>query len=259
MPCIAINCSALPDNLLESELFGYKAGAFTDAKKDKPGKFALADGGTLFLDEIGDISAAMQAKLLRVLQQRTIEPLGDTRSIPVDVRIVTATNKDLPQMVRDGTFREDLYYRVKILSIVMPPLRNRRRDIPLLCEHFIGRFNSRFKKNISGISGKAMDILLTYDYPGNIRELENIIEHAFIFCKTDLVEPEHLPPEITTDKNETGRAVNSLDDVRNFSDMERMFIRKILNETGGNREKAAEKMKIHKVTLYRKLKALGLG
>jgi transcriptional regulator with PAS, ATPase and Fis domain len=254
---IAINCSALPDNLLESELFGYKAGAFTDAKKDKPGKFALADGGTLFLDEIGDISAAMQAKLLRVLQQRTVEPLGDTKSLPVDVRVVAATNKDLTQMVRDGTFREDLYYRIKVLSIVMPPLRSRRRDIPPLCEHFIGRFNRQFRKNITAISSKAMDILLAYSYPGNIRELENIIEHAFIFCKSDTIEPEHLPPESGV-RQQPKDCGDLLAQIGTYEDLERLFLKKILADVNGSRTRAALKLGIHKVTLFRKIKALGL-
>jgi len=256
-PFIAINCSALPDNLLESELFGYKAGAFTDAKKDKPGKFALADRGTIFLDEIGDISAAMQAKLLRVLQERTIEPLGDTRSVPVDVRVVAATNKDLAAMVKEGKFREDLYYRIKVLTITMPPLRSRRRDIPLLCDHFIKQFNRRFKKNVEKVSSAAMDILLAYGYPGNIRELENIIEHAFIFCKSDSIEPHHLPPEVRG-PGQQPQSVDALANVQSFEELERMFIRKVLHDVDGSRTKAAEKLGIHTVTLFRKIKALGL-
>jgi PAS domain S-box-containing protein len=256
-PFIPINCSALPDTLLESELFGYKAGAFTDAKKDKPGKLKLADGGTLFLDEIGDISPAMQAKLLRVLQHRVIEPLGDTKSVTVDVRVIAATNRDLPQMVKEGKFREDLLYRIKVLTITLPPLRDRRRDIPALCSHFIAIFNKRYSKNIQKMSSETMDILLAYHYPGNIRELENAIEHAFIFCKGPAIEPVHLPADLAN----LPRGVpcgNSLDGIDNFEDLERMFLRKIIEEAGGNKNKAARKLGIHKVTLFRKIKALGL-
>ncbi|MBD3392652.1 MAG: PAS domain S-box protein [Chitinivibrionales bacterium] len=254
---VAINCSALPDNLLESELFGYKAGAFTDAKKDKPGKFTLAHGGTIFLDEIGDISAAMQVKLLRVLQEKTIEPLGDTRSVPVDVRVVAATNRDLSRMVGEGRFREDLYYRIKVLNIALPPLRDRRRDIPLLCDHFIKRFNTRYRKDVRQVSSAAMDAFLAYHYPGNIRELENIIEHAFIFCKEDTIEPGHLPPELCLTGSPAAGG-DPLDGITDFADLERLFIRRILTETDGNRLKAARRMGIHKATLFRKLRALGI-
>lgn len=257
-PFIAINCSALPDNLLESELFGYKAGAFTDAKRDKPGKFSLADGGTIFLDEIGDISPAMQAKLLRVLQEKTFEPLGAVSSKSVDVRVVTATNRDLPNMVREGGFREDLYYRIKVLSIKLPALRERRRDIPLLCDRFIEVFNDRYTKNITSISNSAMDHLLTYHYPGNIRELENALEHAFIFCKGETIEIRHLPPEIaeTTDTPETS---DPFEGIRNFEDLERQFLQKAIERAEGNKLKTARDLGIHKTTLFRKLKALGLG
>jgi transcriptional regulator with PAS, ATPase and Fis domain len=255
-PFVAINCSALPDNLLESELFGYKAGAFTDAKKDKPGKFALAEGGTLFLDEIGDISMTMQAKLLRVLQEKTFEPLGDTKTVHADVRVVAATNKDLSKMVKEGAFREDLFYRVKVLYINLPSLRERKSDIPLLCEHFIERFNTRFEKNVREISPEALDVLLLHEYPGNIRELENVMEHAFIFCKDSSIQPVHLPPELSSPVPLSTAVVSA--EAQSFEDVERAFIRKTLTEVHGNRNKAAEKLGIHKATLFRKLRSLGI-
>jgi PAS domain S-box-containing protein len=255
---MAINCSALPDNLLESELFGYKAGAFTDAKKDKPGKLALADGGTVFLDEIGDLSPAIQVKLLRVLQETAFEPLGATKSVTVDVRVITATNRDLSALIKDGRFREDLYYRIKVLSIDLPPLRERRSDIPLLCDHFIEIFNGRYEKHIAGVSDEVSATLLSYDFPGNIRELENILEHAFIFCKQDHIEMDHLPPELGGEAE--GRdVVKALSGVKNFRELERLYIESVLAETGGNKTLAAKRLGIHKATLFRKLKQLGIS
>ena len=257
-PFIAINCSALPDNLLESELFGYKAGAFTDAKKDKPGKFALAEGGTVFLDEIGDVSPAIQVKLLRFLQEKTFEPLGDTRSMQADVRVVAATNRNLPELLKKGAFREDLYYRLNVLSIHLPPLRERRCDIPLLCGHFIGVFNERYNKTIKEISREALDLLLAYDFSGNIRELENIIEHAFVYCKSPVIQPGHLPTGMHARAAwaDTGRLPA---EVRNFKDLERFFLTQVLAETGGNRSKAAARLGVHRASLFRKLRMLGLS
>ncbi|HPE07994.1 MAG TPA: sigma 54-interacting transcriptional regulator, partial [Smithellaceae bacterium] len=195
-PFLAVNCSALPDTLLESELFGYKAGAFTDAKKDKPGRFCLAENGTLFLDEIGEITLAMQVKLLRVLQEKTYEPLGATQSVKHNVRIIAATNKNLEELVHQNRFREDLFYRINVFKINLPPLRERMEDIPLLIDHFVGRFNILQKKNIEGVSDEAMSLLMTYNYPGNIRELANVVERAFILCKTGVIEKKHLPEEL---------------------------------------------------------------
>ena len=192
-PFVAVNCGALPDTLLESELFGYKAGAFTDARHDKPGRFALADGGTIFLDEIGDISPAMQTRLLRVLQERTFEPLGAVKPVAVDVRVLAATNQNLEELVRSGTFREDLFYRIHIIRLVLPRLQERREDIPLLVEHFITKFNRLRGKDIVGVSEEVLARLMDYDYPGNVRELENIIEHAFILCRGGLIQMPHLP------------------------------------------------------------------
>jgi PAS domain S-box-containing protein len=191
---VAVNCAALPDTLLESELFGHRAGAFTDARRDRPGRFALADGGTLFLDEIGDISPAAQVRLLRVLQEKTIEPLGASEPVQVNVRVLAATHRDLAQRVREGAFREDLFYRIRVIYLKLPSLGERREDIPLLVERFIGQFNRREDKDIAGVSEDAMACLLEHDYPGNVRELENVIEQAFVLCRGGLIEPRHLPP-----------------------------------------------------------------
>lgn len=192
-PFVVVNSGALPDTLLESELFGYKAGAFTDAKQDKPGRIARAEGGTLFLDEIGDVSPALQVRLLRVLQQKTYEPLGSNQTKRADVRFIAATHRQLGEMVREGTFREDLYYRLNVVPVRLPPLRERREDIPLLIEHFINRFNRINHRQISGIDELALAILMQYHFPGNVRELENIIEYAFILCRRGPIALPHLP------------------------------------------------------------------
>ena len=206
-PFVAVSCGALPDTLLESELFGYKAGAFTDAKKDKPGRFAIAQGGTIFLDEIGDISAAVQVRLLRVLQERTYEPLGAVSSVKADVRVITATNKKLDELVKQSQFREDLYYRINVMKLELPLLRDRKDDIPLLVNHFISHFNRLRSKNISCVTDEVLAILLAYDYPGNVRELENIIEHCFVLCQAEIIEKKHLPasvcPSSSVDKVKT--------------------------------------------------------
>ncbi|MBN1306704.1 MAG: sigma 54-interacting transcriptional regulator [Chitinispirillaceae bacterium] len=255
-PFIPINCSALPDTLFESELFGYKAGAFTDAKKDKCGRFALAEGGTVFLDEIGDISPAMQVKLLRVLQEKAYEPLGATQPVKANVRVIAATNKNLGEMVGIGTFREDLYYRINVVTVHLPPLRERRCDIPLLCNHFIERFNARYDKKIKGISEAALQLLMAHDFPGNIRELENSIEHAFIFCKCDLIESTHLPASFRERNGTSGVAITG--EISSFDELERMYIKSVLIECGGNKITAADRMGIHKATLFRKLKQFGI-
>nr|MBP6991558.1 sigma 54-interacting transcriptional regulator [Spirochaetota bacterium] len=195
-PLTVINCAAVPDNLLESELFGYKAGAFTDAKKDKPGKIAQAEGGTLFLDEIGDISPAIQVKLLRFLQEREYEPLGGIAPLKSDVRIIAATNKILADEIRDGRFREDLYYRITVVNIKLPSLAERKEDIPFLVKHFIQKYNILRGKNIEGVSDSVINILMHHEYPGNIRELENIIEHAFVLCRETYIQPVHLPAHL---------------------------------------------------------------
>ncbi len=195
-PYIAVNCGALPDTLLESELFGYEKGAFTDAKKDKPGRFAHAEGGTLFLDEIGSMSQMVQVKLLRVLQEMEYEPLGSVKTLKADVRIIAAANKNLYDFVKSDKFRDDLYYRLNIFKIELPPLSERLQDIPLLTEHFIRQFNAKKGKDIQGISEDTLEVLMNHDFPGNIRELENIIEHSFILCRGSVIEPPHLPKDL---------------------------------------------------------------
>jgi len=255
-PLVTVNCGALPDNLLESELFGYKAGAFTDAKKDKPGRFALAEKGSIFLDEIGDVSAAIQVKLLRVLEDKTYEPLGATETERADVRVITATNKDLYKLVREGTVREDFYYRINIVRIVIPPLRERREDIPLLVEHFIGRFNHLRQKNIVNLSPQALSLLMRHDFPGNVRELENIIEHAFILCPGGMIEPDHLPGYLLP-PDLPGPFASSPPSL-SFKEVEANFIRLVLDQNDWVCPAAARQLGIHKSTLYRKIKALGI-
>jgi PAS domain S-box-containing protein len=252
-PFIAVNCGALPDTLLESELFGYKAGAFTDAKKDKPGRFRLAEKGTLFLDEIGDISPALQVRLLRVLQEKTYEPLGSVETVPSDVRIIAATNRRLQELVKEGKFREDLYYRIHVIRMELPPLRDRMEDIPLLADHFIHHFNVLQKKEISGLSGESLACLVSYDYPGNVRELQNIIEHAFILCKLGLIEPHHLPENLCLSR---GMESSGRNETMNMKDLEAVFITNMLRRHQWNRIKTAKALGIHKSTLFRKIKAL---
>jgi PAS domain S-box-containing protein len=252
-PFIAVNCGALPDTLLESELFGYKAGAFTDAKKDKPGRFRLAERGTLFLDEVGDISPALQVRLLRVLQEKTYEPLGSVETVPSDVRIIAATNRRLQELVKEGKFREDLYYRINVIRMELPPLRDRMEDIPLLADHFIHHFNLLQKKEIAGLSGEALACLVSYDYPGNVRELQNIIEHAFILCKSGLIEPHHLPENLCLSR---GMESSGRNETMNMKDLEAVFITNMLRRHQWNRIKTAKALGIHKSTLFRKIKAL---
>jgi sigma-54 dependent transcriptional regulator, acetoin dehydrogenase operon transcriptional activator AcoR len=192
-PFVALNCGALPDTLLESELFGHVAGAFTDAKRNRLGRFAMAEGGTLFLDEIGDISPALQVRLLRVLEERAYEPLGSSKTVKADIRIVTATNKDLAELVQEGGFRKDLYYRINVVKVELPNLAQRKEDIPFLAEHFIDRLNKLRNKNILGLSQETLAAFMRHDWPGNIRELENVIEYAFILCRGNFIQPNCLP------------------------------------------------------------------
>ncbi len=254
-PFIAINCGALPDTLLESELFGYKAGAFTGANKDKPGRFAQARGGTIFLDEIGDVSQAMQVRLLRVLQERKIEPLGGTSPMDVDVRVLAATHRDLGKMLESGQFRQDLFYRINVMKIDIPPLRKRKEDIPLLVEHFIQKFNRIQAKSVEGITAEAIALLMTHDYPGNIRELENLIEHAFVLCENGWIEPHHLP-------NGPAQFSSGRTGGRNFHEavnaFEAQLIRDAMHKNHYSRLETARSLGIHKTTLFRKMKALGI-
>jgi PAS domain S-box-containing protein len=253
-PFIAVNCAALPDTLLESELFGHKAGAFTDARRDKPGRFTIANSGTLFLDEIGDISSAMQIRLLRVLQERTIEPLGAVEPVKVDVRIVAATNRDLAKLVQEGAFREDLYYRVRVISLNLPSLSQRREDIPLLVDHLVAKLNSIQGKDIEGVSEEVMAQLMEYEYPGNVRELENIIEQAFVLCRGRLIELHHLPPELRPSGPSSSGKTNPM----SLLAMEKLLISEALRRHKGSRGKAARQLGINPSTLYRKMKTLGV-
>jgi len=254
-PLVAVSCAALPDTLLESELFGYKAGAFTDARRDKPGRFALAEGGTLFLDEIGDTSPALQVRLLRVLQDKTYEPLGSTESLTADVRIITATNRDLGEMVSRGEFRSDLFYRINVVRLVLPPLRERREDLPLLADHFIARANRLRGKNIDGLAPAALNILMRHDFPGNVRELENVIEHAFVLCPGGMIRPEHLPEHL---RPLAEGPVSSISAATSLREMEAQLIRDALRRNDWNRLAAARELGIHKSTLFRKVRALGI-
>ncbi len=250
-PFVAVNCAALPDTLLESELFGHKAGAFTDARKDKAGRFELADGGTIFLDEIGDISAAMQMRLLRVLQDHIIEPLGAVKPKPVDIRVVAATNKDLSRQVQNGKFREDLFYRIRVVHIVLPSLKERREDIPLLITHLVRKFNRLQGRDIAGVSLEVIARLMAYEFPGNVRELENIIEQAFVLCRSGIIELHHLPPDLRPDVATVGDKFGSM----NLRAMEKHFISESLSIFKGNRKKAAKALGIDVATLYRKIKS----
>ena len=255
-PFVAVSCGALPDTLLESELFGYKTGAFTGADKDKPGRFALAEGGALFLDEIGEVSPALQIRLLRVLQEKTYEPLGGTESVKADIRVITATNRDLTAQVKKGAFRQDLFYRVNVVKLELPPLRRRKEDIPLLVEHFIARFNRLQDKAVSGVAPEVMAFLMAHDYPGNVRELENIVEHAFVLCGEGRIEPRHLPEEFVA---RVPAATPSKDMAAGVRAMEVQAIRQALERNGFNRLAAARELGLHKSTLFRKLKALGIA
>jgi len=253
-PFVTVNCSALPDNLLESELFGYVQGAFSDAKKDKPGRFQLAHTGTILLDEIGEISPAVQVKLLRVLQQREFEPLGATRTVKVDVRVIAATNKDLAQAVEQGVFRDDLYYRLNVIRMQIPALAERREDIPLLVNHFMEHFNRLQGKSITRIADPALAALMTAPLPGNIRELENAIEYAFVICQGSCIEMRHLPPYYSEFKRKShDTAKRAL-----FDTAESDVIRSVLKRHDNNRTQAARELGISRQTLWRKMVRLGL-
>ncbi len=257
-PFVTVNCGALPDTLLESELFGYKAGAFTDARKDKEGRFAAAEGGTLFLDEIGDIPHSLQVKLLRVLQQKTYEPLGSNTPVKADVRIITATNRDLPQLVRDGEFRDDLYYRLNVVNIQLPPLRERVEDIPLLVDHFVKKFSAEKQKDIVGVSDKVIARLMRYSYPGNIRELENIIEYAFILCPGGYIQEEHLPEEISIKTAAPETAVCLTSGGQTLDEIERQAILQSLERNRWKKMLTCRELQISKDTLRRKIEHYGL-
>jgi two-component system, NtrC family, response regulator AtoC len=295
-PFIKINCAAIPKTLMESELFGYEKGAFTGATSSKPGRFELADGGTLFLDEIGEIPVEMQVKLLRAIQESEFERVGGIKTIKVDVRLITATNRDLEQEVARGNFRDDLYYRLNVVPIQIPPLRKRRGDIPLLVRHVIRRFNDRLKKNVTGIADDALAALETHTWPGNIRELENVLERTILFSKGEMIHKSDLPEELTSaaaavttqtmpvltapapaappapvadedeDDAEPSEVPHELSGDASLKDIvraetnrvERELIARALNETGGNVTQAAKLLKISRKSLQMKMKELGL-
>ncbi|HOC69666.1 MAG TPA: sigma 54-interacting transcriptional regulator [Candidatus Hydrogenedentes bacterium] len=255
-PFVAVNCGALPDTLLESELFGYKAGAFTGADKDKPGRFAAAEGGTLFLDEIGDITPALQVRLLRVLQEHIYEPLGSNTPVRTDVRLITAGNRDLAELVETGGFRRDLYYRINVVRLELPPLRKRKEDVPLLVEHFIVRFNRVQNRDIQGVTSAAMAVLMAHDYPGNIRELENIIEHAFVLCAANKDIDIPCLPDYLARRAHPDTGPVPMGDARKA--LEAQLILETLERNHGNRQAAARELGMHKSTLFRKMRALHL-
>jgi len=258
-PWVAVNCGALPDNLLESELFGHVAGAFTDARRSRPGRFSAADGGTLFLDEIGDISPALQVRLLRVLQERSFEPLGSSEPVQVDVRVVAATNRDLAAAVKDGSFREDLYYRINVVGLRLPPLRERPEDIPLLVEHFVEHFNGLQGRTIRGLAPEALARLMRHRFPGNVRELKNIVERAFVLCLGDLIRSEPLPPRLEVQPPGRVAATPAAGaPARSLAEAEAAVLLEALARNGNRRAATARELGMHPTTLWRKLKRLGI-
>jgi two-component system, NtrC family, response regulator AtoC len=277
-PFIKINCAAIPKTLVESELFGYEKGAFTGAVGSKPGRFELADAGTLFLDEVGEIPVEMQVKLLRVLQESEFERVGGIKTIKVDVRLVTATNRDLQKEVASGNFREDLFYRLNVVPVLLPPLRERKSDIPLLVEHFVSKFNERLKKKVTRVEDDALQHLIAHPWPGNIRELENVLERTLLFCEGSSIRARDLPPELSglnapppaadaparaldagPSKPTDARASSLKEMVRQETDrLERELIVRALDETGGNVTQAARKLKISRKSLQNKMKEFGL-
>ena len=254
-PFVAVNCAAIPDSLLESELFGHKRGAFTDARADRAGMFVEADGGTLFLDEIGDLSPALQAKLLRVIAEREIRPLGATRAEKVDVRVISATHKDLLQGMRAGTFREDLYYRLNVLQIHLPALRDRSEDVLPLAEHFLQRAGDRSQKRVGSFSQSALKVLLSHGWPGNVRELENVIERAVALCDGTQITPQDLPPTLR-DKRPSDLVGYAVQRNLTLADLEREYIARVMKEEGGNKTRAAQRLGLDRKTLYRKLEEI---
>ena len=255
-PFIAVNCGALPDTLLESELFGYKKGAFTGAASDKPGRFALAGNGTIFLDEIGEISSALQVRLLRVLQEHTYEPLGSIASEKTEARIIAATNRSLSDLVKTGDFRDDLFYRINIIRIELPPLNKRKEDIPVFTENFIKKFNAVQGKSVEGAAPEVYSALMDYDWPGNVRELENIIERAFVICSGGMIELKHIPDEILGMRAAKKEKSVSISQHKNAA--EEQLITETIKKHYGNFSAAAEELGIHRATLYRKIKKLNI-
>lgn len=254
---VVVNCAAIPEGLLEEEFFGHKRGSFTGATSDKKGKFEIADKGTIFLDEIGDMPLSLQGKLLRVLEQKEVSPIGSNTVKKVDVRVIAATNRDLQKMVNEGKFREDLYYRLNVFEIKLPPLRERKQDIPLLCEYFIKKYNKEQGKNIQGISREAERALLTHDYPGNIRELSNIIEYAMIMADDIYIQLKDLPQQFQGNKKEL--LFTAPDEGLNLKQLERNAILRCLQKNNGNRRKTAQELGISERGLRNKINEYGLS
>ena len=259
-PLVPVNCGGIPETLMESEMFGYAKGAFTGADKDKKGLFEIADGGTIFLDEIGELPAPLQVKLLRVLQENEIHPVGVSLPKKIDVRILAATSKNLEEEVVRGTFRQDLFYRLNVMSLLLPALKDRMEDLPLLCRHFLFQLSSQLEKPLSGVSPQAMSILLDHDWPGNVRELRNVLERAAVLCETPVIESEHLPPGLA-DANDapplagimTGDSLKAAKEA-----LERAMIAKVLKKTGGNRSRSARLLEISHPSLLSKMRQYGI-
>lgn len=258
-PFIKVNCAALHENLLESELFGHEKGAFTGATELRKGRFELADKGTLFLDEIGDMSATTQAKILRVLQEGEFERLGGTKTLKTDVRVLAATHKDLEKMVDEGSFRQDLYFRLSVVPLHLPPLRERPMDIPALAEHFLARYSEKNRKDIRSFHSDAMEALLAYSWPGNIRELENAIERAVILCLDEQISMQHLPSQIQQALQDTESRPFAIRAGLSLKDMEKELILSTLRQTDNNRTRAAEILGITRQTLQNKLREYDLN
>ncbi len=257
-PYVVVNCGTLPANLFESELFGYKRGAFTDAHRDKPGRITLAEGGTIFFDEIGDLPLETQIKLLRLLQEREYHPLGGVETRRADVRIVAATNQDLASLVSQGRFRDDLYFRLAVVRLAIPPLRDRKEDIPYLVEHFIRRFNAKKDKRIQGVTPVVMEILMRHDFPGNVRELENVIEYGFVLCHNGMMDVKHLPDTLVAQIGRNVRAARP-ETAPPLERSEAETIRLALARHGGRRGETAEELRISRTTLWRKMKRYGIS
>ena len=257
-PYIAVNCGTLPANLFESELFGYAQGAFTDARRDKPGRLARAEGGTIFFDEVSELPLATQVKLLRVLQEREYEPLGGVDTVKADVRVVAATNKKLAELVGQGKFRDDLYFRLAVVRLSLPPLKERREDIPFLVEHFIQRFNIKRNKNIAGVTPNVMEIFMRHDFPGNVRELENLIEYGFVMCHNSLIDVRHLPEDTQSACQSPELTVPSKT-ISQLKLAEADVIRAALTSMGGHLGNTARQLGISRTTLWRKMKKYSIS
>ena len=258
-PFIKVSCAALPETLLEGELFGHEKGAFTGAIARREGRFQLAHWGTIFLDEVGEMSMTTQTKLLRVLQEKEFEPLGSSRTVKVNVRVIAASNKDLDREAKAGRFREDLFYRLNVVPISLPPLRERREDIPALAAHFFATYRDKNRKQLNDIAGKAMDLLMRYDWPGNIRELENCVERAVILARGEIIAPADLPPIIQALSKDREIQGLNLPSGISIQEVEKALILKTLEDTGGNRTRAAEILGINRRTLQNKLKEYGIN